>query len=89
VSDSMRIDLSHPRITLVVRNDVLILMEHPEAISMINNVFSHGLAVTLSLPCHSGAKTAPKGTKKALAMNAKCLICIACVVEPGELKIYT
>lgn len=38
---------------------------------------------TLSLPCHYGAKTAPKGTKKALAVSAKCLICIACVVEPG------
>ncbi len=36
-----------------------------------------------SLSCQYGAKTAPKGTKKALAINAKCLICLACLVEPG------
>ena len=37
----------------------------------------------LPLSWHYGAKPTHSDTKKALAINAKCLICNACLVEPG------
>jgi len=40
----------------------------------------------LSLSWHNRAKTIHSGTKKALAINAKCLIYIAYLVEPGAFE---
>jgi hypothetical protein len=44
------------------------------------------LIARLSFRRYSKPKTAPKGTKKALALTAKCLICKAFLVGRGNLK---
>ena len=50
----------------------------------------HGLVGSLPLDAPPRkAQTAQKGTKKALAVNAKCLICIACLVGRGNLNPFT
>ncbi len=62
---------------------VLDLLKHPEQMehalcSLTGFGVSHAV-IKLALPSQNG----PKRHKKSTCENAKCLICMACLVEPG------